>query len=218
MRLGLIIAAALVLSVSGPAYGQEWIEFASPEDRFTCNFPGQPKVAETTFTSQFGAELPARVYSAEVGQSHYSATVVDYSNIVSILTEQAKSCPDGAETCSGGGSSTGPGYSTADLNGAIIYATWQFIQRDAEVTHLLWNNINLVGGHQIHLTNADRSRTAAAIYFHDDKLYIFEGTVPEGRPEPGLFQQSVGWLDENGNAIRYESLYHHRFPAPARSR
>ena len=100
MRLGPVIAAALVLSVSGPAYGQEWIEFASPEDRFTCNFPGQPKVAETTFTSQFGAELPARVYSAEVGQSHYSATVVDYSDIVSILTEQAKSCPDGAETCS----------------------------------------------------------------------------------------------------------------------
>jgi len=32
----------LMFSISGPLFAQEWIEFASREDRFTCNFPAQP--------------------------------------------------------------------------------------------------------------------------------------------------------------------------------
>ena len=218
MRLTSIIAAACILFGSGPAVAQEWIEFVSRDDRFTANFPGQPTVTQTTYTSQFGADLPARVYSAMQGQSRYSLTVVDFSQIEKILGDKAKTCPPGAETCRGGGSSTGPGYSRADYNGAVIHATWQFMQRDAKVTHFLWNNIDLVGGHQIHLTNRDGSRTLAAVYMHDQKLYVVEGTVPEGYPEPGLFQQSLGWLDEKGNGVRYQTLYHHAFPAPPRGR
>ena len=33
-----------------PALAQEWIEYVSKEDRFTGNFPGQPKVTQTTYT------------------------------------------------------------------------------------------------------------------------------------------------------------------------
>ena len=214
MPLRAIFAAAFILSVTAPAAAQEWIEFVSREDRVTCNFPGQPTVTQTTYKSQFGADLPARVYSAQQGQSRYSLTVVDYTNIEKILTEKAKSCPAGAETCRGGGTSTGPGYSRADVAGALIFATWNLMQRDAKVTHFLWNNIDLVGGHQVHLTNSDGSRTLAAIYMHANRLYIAEGTVPEGYPEPGLFQQSLGWIDENGQNIRYQTLYHQSFAPP----
>ena len=42
MRLIPLIATALVLSISAPSFAQEWIEYASREDRFTCNFPAQP--------------------------------------------------------------------------------------------------------------------------------------------------------------------------------
>jgi len=42
MRLMPLISTVLALAVSGPAFAQEWIEFASREDRFTCNFPAQP--------------------------------------------------------------------------------------------------------------------------------------------------------------------------------
>jgi len=218
MRPITFIAATAIVLLTAPASAQEWSEFTSLEDRFMANFPGQPTITQTTYTSQFGAELPARVYSATQGQSRYILTVVDYSQIEKILAEKAKSCPAGAETCRGGGSSTGPGYSRADYNGAVIYATWQLMQRDAKVTHFLWNNIDLVGGHQIHLTNRDGSRTLAAVYMHDQKMYIVEGTVPEGYPEPGLFQQSLAWLDEKGNPVRYQTLYHHAFPAPPRQR
>jgi hypothetical protein len=219
MRSRSFIAAVLFLAVSAPASAQEWIEFASREDRFTCNFPGQPTITDTTFRSQFGADLPARVYSAEQGPGRYTLTVADYRPIERLLTEKAKSCPSGAEACTGNTaptSSTGAGYWKADVAGALIYATWQFMQRDAVVTHLLWNNVDFVEGHQLHLTNRDKSRTLAAIYMHENKLYILEGTVPEGYPEPGIFQQSLGWIDENGKPFRYGSLYHNGFPAPAR--
>lgn len=219
MRLSPVVAAAFILAISGPAFAQEWSEFTSREDGFTCNFPGPPKVTETTYKSQFGADLPARVYSAESGPSRYSITVVDYRPIETILAEKAKSCPAGAETCRGGFGSTGPGYSWADRAGAMIYAAWQFMQRDAEVTQYIWNNIDQVVGHLLHLTNnADKSRTYVGLFMHEDKLYISEGTVPAGYPEPGLFQQSMGWIDENGNSIRYQSHYVNGFPAPPRGR
>jgi hypothetical protein len=42
--------------------------------------------------------------------------------------------------------------------------------------------------------------------------------VPAGYPPPDFFQQSVGWIDENGNPIRYLAVYHNGFPKPAVSR
>ena len=214
-----LIAAALLLAVSAPALAQEWTEFVSKEDRFTANFPGTPTITEITYKSQFGADLPARVYSATLGPSRYSLTVVDYRPIEQILGEKAKSCPAGAETCRGGLGSTGPGYSWADKAGALIYATWQFMQRDAKVTEYIWNNIDQVVGHMLHLTNnADKSRTYVGIYMHEDKLFISEGTVPAGYPAPGLFQQSLGWLDENGKGIRYQKHYVNGQPTPPRTR
>jgi hypothetical protein len=212
-------AAALIVLISTPAAAQEWQEFESRQDRFTCNFPGTPHVTETTFMSQFGHRLPARQYSVELTRNHkFSVTVVDYSNIAQLGLEKQKACPAGSEACRGGsgapGNSTGPGYSKADKAGAITYATWLFMQRDAKVTHLLWTNISLVEGHQIRLLNADKSLTAASVFMHEDKLYIAEGTVPEGYPEPGLFYQSLGFLDENGSGIRYADFYHNGFPKP----
>jgi hypothetical protein len=217
MRRTLLISAALLLCISGPSFGQEWVEFASRDDRFTCNFPTQPKVTETTCRSQHGADLPARVYSATQGQSRYSVTVVDYNQAQRILTERAKKCPAGAEACTGGPGATGEGYWKDDVRGAIVYASAQFIQRDVKVTSFLYNFVDLVEGHQLQLTsNKDKSRTFAGIYMHENKLYIAEATVPAGAPEPGLFQQSLGWLDENGIGLRYQSIYSNGWPAPPR--
>jgi hypothetical protein len=73
------------------------------------------------------------------------------------------------------------------------------MQRDAKVTEL----VDFVEGHPLQLTNnKDKSRTHAAIYMHENKLYIVEATVPEGYPEPGLFQQSIGWIDATGKGFR----------------
>ena len=218
MRLMPVIVAAFVLAIQGPALAQEWIEFVSLDDRFTCNFPGQPTVTETTWTSEYDADLPARVYSAERGLGRYSMTVVDYNQAEPMLTERAEACPAGAETCRGGGGSTGLGYWKLDVRGALVFASWKFMQRDATLTHYNLNHMDVVEGHNLHLTNnADQSRTFASIYMHENKLYVMEATVPAGYPEPGLFQQSLGWLDENGNGLRYQSFYSNGFPAPERA-
>jgi hypothetical protein len=234
MRFTPLVAATLTVTLCVPALAQppspqasaslaaaergggEWIEFSSREDRFSGNFPSQPTVAQTTYQSQYGANLPARVYTAAQGASRYSVTVVDYSPIEKILTQKAQSCAIRDEGCYGGTGFSGVGHWRLDYQGAIVHATWTFLARDAKVTQLTWNTAYGVGGNQIHLTNRDGSRTMAAIYMHLQKLYIIEGTVPAGYPEPGLFQQSFGWIDENGNVLRYQSLYHHAFAPPPR--
>src|SRR5262245_26854975 len=112
----ILVSTILVLCLSGSLFAQEWIEFASREDRFTCNFPTQPKITQTIYKSEHGADLPARIYAATQGQSRYSVTVVDYNQVQPILTEKSKSCPVGAEPCIGGAAS-GEGHWRSDLRG-----------------------------------------------------------------------------------------------------
>ena len=214
MRFVALILPIIVVSLPWTASAQEWTDYVSKEGGFTVNFPGQPRVSETTFKSEYGYMLPTRVYAAERGPERYSVTVVDYSGIEKMGLERRKGCPPGAEPCIGS-QNTGPGYWKMDVGGAIVYATWQFLQRNAKVTHLMWNFIDLVEGQQLQLTNnADQSRTFVFIAMHLDRLYIFEGTVPSGNPEPGLFQQSVGFLDFSGRRVRYQYVYSSRYPPP----
>ncbi len=81
MRLIRLAPAALILCCAAPSFGQEWIEYYSREDFFLVNFPGQPKVQDITYPTEFGVTLPARVHSYEDGPSRYAVTVVDYANV-----------------------------------------------------------------------------------------------------------------------------------------
>jgi hypothetical protein len=206
-----IIAAAFSLVLAGTGFAQEWTTFTSRTDSFAANFPGQPRVEETTYRSEYFLTLPSRIYSVADGPSRYSVTVVDYSNSEKMHVDRAKPCQ--AEL--GNVDSCNPQFqSRTELRGAILYATAAFLQRDAKLTHLTYTYADLVEGHQLQLVNKDSSRTFAAIYMHENRLYILEGTVPENAPPPGLFQQSLQFLDKDGNKIRYQSIYSNGFPAP----
>jgi hypothetical protein len=202
-------AVALVLSLAATSAAQEWDEYTNIRDGFRINFPGQPRITEMMWTSQLNYILPARVYSAEKGRERYSVTVVDYSGIEQLGIERAKTCPPGNANCrANAGPALGPGYAFHDERGAIVYATFKMIQRDAKVNYLAWEWQDMVEGHLLQLTNnADQSKTFAWIGMHANKLYLIEGTVPAGYPEPGLFQQSLGWVDKDGNGIRYQTVY-----------
>lgn len=216
-------AFALLVLMSGPASAQEWDEYKNLRDGFGINFPGQPNVTDTTWTSQANFVLPMRVYSAEKGAERYSITVVDYSGIEQLGLERAKTCPPGNANCRGNAPpAIGPGYSRHDERGAIVYATFTLLQRDAKLNSLTWDWQDMVEGHLLQLTNrADQSRTYAWVGMHAQKLYIVEGTVPAGYPEPGLFQQSLMWLDKDGKGIRYQTIYSNSYhgmgvyPVPA---
>ena len=220
-----VIPFALVLLISAPATAQEWTEYQNIRDGFKALFPGQPTLTETTWRSQAGFMLPERMYTAERGRERYSVRVVDYTGVERLGLERVKTCPAGSETCNGSEGLSGVGYWKHDVRGTLLYAVFAFIKRDVEVTDLFWNQQDLVSGAVLQLTStADQSRSHVYIAMHEMKLYIAEATVPKGYPEPALFVQAVGWLDKDGNGIRYRNLYSHDIhglreaPVPAAGR
>src|SRR5437762_1934395 len=110
------ITCVLALLVTQPVFAQEWTEYKSVGVGFQAQFPGQPRVVETTWKSQAGFSLPARVYSAERGRERYSVTVADYSGIEALGKEKAKTCLAGAETCLGSANLSGVGLLDKNVN------------------------------------------------------------------------------------------------------
>ena len=218
MRLAPLTSVVLALCVSGLAFAQGWTEYLSRADFFSVSFPGEPEVRDITYPTEYRITLPGRVYSVENRGSRYSVTVVNYADAVEIHQERVKSC-----TAAGGDGDICQDDGPEEVRGAIVYASWNFINRDgAKVTHFAHYNSDRVEGHEIHLTNADGSRTSAIVHMHEDRLYILEATVPPGAPAPGIFQVSVRFLDEEWNPVRYEwvgtQLYSNGYPPPPRVR
>jgi len=211
-----LVSLALVLATSGSSFAQEWDDFAAREDRFAVNFPGKPTITETTWTTQVGVVLPARVYTGTSGAGKYSITAVDYNPMRRILEEKSRYCPPGAETCAGI-HDWGLGYWKIDTRGAVVYAVSKLLARNVAITNMMANYQDLVAGEELQLTNkADQSRTYASVYMHENRLVILEATVPKGYPPPTIFQQSLGWLDEEGRRVRYNVIYYNEpdFPKP----
>ena len=176
VRLTRIAAVASILLVPVPGFAQGWIEYVNEVDRFGVTLPGQPSSQEITTTSSQGVTLPARVYTVENGPSRYSVTVVDYSSNDDIT----------------------------DVIGAVAHEAWQIRKRDGEITFDAYAQADRIAGHELYLTNPDRSLTLVGIFLHEKRLYILEATVPPGAPPPLLFQQSLHVFDETGERVRYE--------------
>lgn len=210
-----LTTTALLLAVTGTSFAQGFIQYTSPKDFFGVSLPGEPTVRETTWMSEAGIALPARVYTVENARGRYSMTAVDYKDVERLHTERAAQC----QKKGGEGDACMSGW-RGDVEGAIVWATWQFMQRDAKVTFYGSYSADQVPGHQLQLQNADGSRTFATVNMHLTRLFILEATVPRGAPAPGLFQQSLMFLDEEGRSIRYRVYYspthtdEWKFPAP----
>ena len=215
MRRILFITAALILVASAPSFAQGWIDYSSRTDFFHVNFPGEPRVKDIDYTTEYRITLPGHVYSVENGASRYSVTVVNFADAEKIHTARAEQCQKNR----GEGDACNNPWK-GDVGGAVVHASWEFIQRNAKVTHYAWYVSDLVAGHQLQLAYPDGSQTFAAINMHGTRLYILEATVPKGAPAPGLFQQSLQFLDTEGKPTRYRSYYttgysdEWKFPAP----
>jgi hypothetical protein len=206
-RLFLLVPIVLFL-LPGVGRGQEWIEYVSRDDLFTVNFPAQPTVSTVDWKTEYGLTLPAHVHRYDTANSHYLVTVVSYSEVQKIHADRLRGCTLYPDQCNN--------PSEGELRGAMEYAAWQFLKRDAKVTYYAYGNTERIEGRRLQLTNADGSRTFGEIHMHENRLYIFEATVPKGAPSPELFQQSVGFIDSNGVRVRYNGLYSNAYPAPTR--
>ena len=195
------IIAGITVLLGATLLAQEWSTYSNRLDRFEVNFPGQPKVEEIKWPSEYGAVFPGRVYSLEQNGGRYSVTVIDYTDAERI--HAARTNHTEADSL--------PIYWQVDVQASIAYAATKFRQRPGvKVTYDAFHYIDLVSGHQLQITNPDQSRTFAGIYLHESRLYILEATVPAKAPPPGLFQQSLGFLDAAGKKVRYPTIYYNR--------
>jgi len=209
MRLMRLVPAALmILYAAAPALAQEWIEYYSRADRFLVNFPKQPQVKDITYPTEYGLNLPAHLHIYEEGPNRFSVTVIDYSEVEKMHGERVKGCTLYPDQCTNQGQN--------ELRGALDYAASNFIKRDGKVTYYGYANSDRIEGRRVQLTNPDKSKTFAAIYMHENRLYILEATVPGNAPPPALFQQSMGFLDKDGARVRYKTPYSNAYPAPER--
>ncbi len=192
MRVAIFLLTSILITATASA--QSWRTFTAPEDYFSVNFPAEPTVREFRYASEYGATLPGKIYEVRNGDSLHSVTVVDFTDARRIYEELPDRTDEGNNAA----------LSLYDQRGSVAYAARQFRLRGGEVTYDAWHHIDLVEGHQIQMTNPDRSRTYASMYLHDGRLYVLEATVPAGSLPQGLFQQSLSFLDEDGKRIRYE--------------
>jgi len=197
MRFSRPLTALSIVCFSSPVFCQNWVSFTSELDRFEIDAPGTLEMRETTYDSEYGAVFPSRVYFYDDGASHYSITVVDFTDAQKIHSERANKT----------NADDGSLYWAVDVLGSIAYAAWNIRKRGGEVTYDAWHYIQRVEGHQLQITNADQSRTYAGIYLHETRLYIIEATVPPGAPPPVIFQQSMTLLDDEGKTFNYDYIH-----------
>ena len=228
MRLTTMVPAALLLSTAVPSFAQESItDYVSKLDYFSINMPSEPKIAEIKWADEYRIMLPARVYTADQGRNHYTVTVVDYRDAPKIHAARNVQCIHDAGADKPGltqqqrrdliGDSC-QDETVKDIRGAMMWATWNIVEKAAKVTHLAHYNIDVIEGHEVHTINPDESRTYAAIHMYENRLYIAEATVPKGAPASNWFQISLRFLDEQYRPVRYQysglMTYSNGYPKP----
>ncbi len=178
------------------ASAQGWRDYMSTEDRFRVRVPGEFVVTDTTWDSEYGAVMPARIYLHEDGASSYKLTVVDYTDAYRI--HAAREDRTEADTLRV--------YWEVDVHASVVYAASMIRQRPGRIAFNAYHYIGRVPGEQIQMVYPDESRLYAAIYLHAGRLYVLEATVPPNTPPPVVYQQSLAWVDENGDNVSYRNI------------
>ena len=193
MRFSRVISVVSSLLFCGNVFAQGWVEYASTTDGFRIQTPGEFEVEEIDYPSEYGVVFPARLYSYEKDGNRYAVTVVDYRDSQRLHEERIKALNDVYL----------PVYGEVEVRGAIAYAASNLRKRCGEVTYDAYHYVNRVDGHQLQIVHPDQTRTYAAIYLRESRLYILDATITPGTPPAGMFQQSLEFIDEDCETIRY---------------
>ena len=185
-----------ILLFSGSVLAQRWVPFTSTEDGFRMMAPGEFEIEEIDFETEYGIIVPAHIYSHENDIGTFTMTVVDYRDSQQLHEERIEEL-DGVYIGI---------YGEVDVRGSVAFAAKKIRDRASSIEYDAYHYISRVDGHQLQTTNPDHSRTFAAIYLRNSRLYASEATVKEGATPPGMFQQSLEFIDENGEPVRYGSF------------
>ena len=215
-----LVATIWVLALSlTPAQSQEWNQYLAFDDYFSAAFPGEPSTHEGTHPTEYGLQLPSRVYSATDIFGEYSVTVVDWRGAAEQHLINYEACLASVVDLRGGDNPAVCGNRTnGEIRGATLHAATEYLRRDSELTHFGLTAAEGVEGTRVQLRNPDGSHTYVAIYWHELRLYIVDATSLPGMPPPVAFTTSMGFIDEDGRRIRYSGRYTPLFPVPSRGR
>ncbi|MFL2555080.1 MAG: hypothetical protein ACJ0S4_10380 [Candidatus Rariloculaceae bacterium] len=198
-RIAATLVFAVIVLCPALSLAQGWRLYANQEDYFSVNFPGEPEIEKAIYNSEFGAQFPSRVYSVRNSSGFFTVNVVDFRDAQRIHIELMANESEALQ------------YQARnrwinDQRAAMARAATEFRQRGGTVTYDAWAHIDHVEGHQLQISNFDGTRTFVGIFFHAKgrMLYVLEATVSPTSPPPGQFQQSLQFLDEYGNRIRYD--------------
>jgi hypothetical protein len=158
--------------------------------------PGAFEIEEIDFETEYGIVVPARIYSHVNDVGRYSVTVVDYRDAQQ-LHEQRIEELDGVYIGI---------YGQVDVRASVAYAAKKIRDRASTIEYDAYHYISRVDGHQLQTTNPDQTRTFAAIYLRESRLYVVDATVSANTTPPGMFQQSLEFIDENGEQVRYQNF------------
>jgi hypothetical protein len=187
-----LISIVSIMLISNTALAQRFAPFESMEDRFRILAPaGEFDIDTIDFESEYGIVVPARVHKAETDAGTYTLTVVDFTNAVDLHRELGDHISV---------------YGEVDVRASVAYVARQIRERAETIQYDNYHYIGRVDGHQLHTTNPDGTRTYAGIYLLESKLYVIDATVRPGAPPGGIFQQSLEFLDENGNGIMFRTF------------
>jgi hypothetical protein len=140
--------------------------------------------------------VPARIYRHENEGGVYTMTVVDYRDSQRLHEERIQALDDIYL----------PVYGQVDVRASVAFAARELRERAASIEYDNYHYINRVDGHQLHTTNPDGTRTFAGLYLHRSRLYILDATINPGTPPGGMFQQSLEFIDENGEPMTYRNF------------
>ena len=193
-----LMSLVTILVFSSSAFAQRWAPYTSEDGEFRIMVPGGQFAVETVdFETEYGIVVPARVHTAQDTHGNYTLTVVDYSDSMELHRQRIEEL-DGVYLGV---------YGEVDVRGSVAYFARMIRERAETVEYDNYHYIGRVDGHQLHTTNPDGTRTFAALYLLESKLYAIDATIDPGAPTGGMFQQSFEFIDQNGNMIMYPTFH-----------
>lgn len=190
------LVLASILLFCGSAIAQRWVPFASPTAGFRIMAPGEFSIEVVDYETEYGIVVPAKIFSHENDTGQYSVTVVDYRD-AQILHDERLSEIGGLYQ---------PIYAQVDVRGSIAFAAKKIRDRASTIDYDAYHYISRIEGHQLQTTNPDRSRTFAALYLYQSRLYVIDATVSPATAPPGMFQQTIEFIDEDGDMITFRNF------------
>ena len=186
LRLAAMISTLLL---SHATLAQRWVPISIVEDGFLIMSPGEFEIEEIDYETEYGIVVPGRIYRHENDSGVYTVTVVDYSDSQRLHAQQDQPLLSV--------------YGQVDVRGSVAFAASKIRERAESVDYDAYHYISRVDGHQLHTTNPDGTRTLAALYLLESRLYVIDATTNPGTPPGGMFQQSLQFIDENGEVRRF---------------